>query len=152
MTIPEDTTTQEPETEVAEETYYLIDVSDNRPATRSLPGMLLTRRCPTCRARLEESGDLPSPEVQIQEIAQDCSNEDGFIRPEMPMQEIMFRAILAGSNQPISLTNLHGLITDRWYTPTNARSISIESLKRVLDTDTYYGFQQVSGADQESQE
>ena len=103
----------------------------------------MSRRCPSCEARLQETGEIPSVEAQIKEIEECCGNKEGFIRPEMPMQEIVFRTLLAGGNVPVSLSQLHYQVTDRWYTPANPRSISVAGLKTVLDADLYYGFKEV---------
>ena len=80
----------------------------------------------------------------MREIAECCANQEGFIRPEMPMQEILFRALLSEGNKPVSLERLHYLVTERYHTPANPRSISLNGLKRVLDSDIYYGFREVS--------
>ena len=58
----------------------------------------------------------------------------------MPMQEIVFRTLLAGGNKPAALSHLHNEVTDTWYTPMNPRSISVDNVRRVLDGDSYYGF------------
>ena len=161
MTMPEDMYTQEPEPEdiytgelqkspesdgppAEEAAYYVIDLSRAQELNRSLVAILRDRRCSSCKERLEANGETPSEEEHIKEIAECCSNEDGFIRAEMPMQEIVFRTILSGGNQPVSLEEIHNLVTDRWYTPVNPRNISRGGIKLVLDNDVYYAFKQVS--------
>ena len=137
---------QESEEPPAEESpYYVIDLSRAQELNRSLAAILLDRRCPSCKERLEANGETPSEEDHIKEIAECCSSQDGFIRAEMPMQEIVFRTILSRGNQPVNLGEIHNLVTDRWYTPINPRNISMEGLKLVLDNDVYYAFKQVSG-------
>ena len=149
MTTSDDLETQQPEPSPPQIPYYVIDLSRAKEFDRSLPVILLSRRCPSCRAQLESSSDLPPDEEQIKEIASCCSTQEGYIRPEMPMQEIIFRTLLSGGNQRVSLEQLHYLVTDRWYTPNNPRNISIDSLKQVLDHDSYYGFQEVPGPSDE---
>ena len=150
MSMPEDVESQETESSVQESSYYIIDLARGRDLNRSLTTMLLARRCPSCQARLEANPGEPTEGEHIKEIMGCCSNQEGFIRPNMPMQEIIFRSVLSEGNQPTSLEQLHYLVTDRWYTPNNPRNISISGLKRVIDSDMYYGFNEVPRATTES--
>jgi hypothetical protein len=136
---------QEPEEETPEEKpYYVVDPARAEELNRSLSTMLDGRRCPACKAKLEGGRTkTPTVEKQIKETA-DCFSKHGeSIRPEMPMQEIIFRTIVARGNQPTSPEDLHYAVTDQWYTPRNPRNITVEGLKKVMDNDTYYGFRKV---------
>ena len=144
MTTSEDAERQEPEIIEEESSSYTIDPSRLVELDRSLAKLLLSRRCPSCRARIGSNSETPSEEEHIKEIVSCCSGQEGFIRPEMPMQEIVFRTLLSGGFQPMSLDQLHYEVTDRWYSPVNPRSISAKGLKLVLDNDMYYGFKKVS--------
>ncbi len=145
MTIPEELETAEAEAApVQENPYYVIDPERTIELNRSLDLLLLSRRCPSCKARLGGQPQKAPVAEQIKEIAKCCADQEGFIRPEMPMQEIVFRTLLATGNEPVSLEHLHHLITDELYTPINPRSIPLKGLKRVLDTDTYYGFRRIA--------
>ncbi len=86
---------------------------------------------------MAEMGDV---KVRIREMPQNYKNDSNFIRSDMPLQEIMFRTLLARNNRPMSLTDLHYELTERWATPIRPRFITEERLLRTLDTDTYYGF------------
>jgi len=119
---------------------YFIDSARVQELNRSLVAILLSRRCPSCRAKLEGQTEIIPADKQIREMVKCCVKKEGFIRPEMPLQEIMFRTILASRNKPVSLEDLHDAVTERWYSSINPRSISIEGLKKVLDEDNYYGF------------
>ena len=146
MTTPEEMETVEVEAAavaVQEDPYYVIDPERTAELNRSLDMLLLSRRCPSCKARLEGQPQKASAADQIKEIAKCCADQEGFIRPEMPLQEIVFRTLLAGGNEPVGLERLHHLIIDELYTPINPRSVPLNGLKRVLDTDSYYGFRQV---------
>ena len=149
MTTSEDTQIEEPEAvtpeAVAEEVHahYVIDPSRLQELDRSLLAMLLSRRCPSCKPKLEARVKPPTEAEHIKQIAKCCSKKEGFIRPDLPMQEIIFRSILSEGNKPVTVEHLHDLVTDRWYTPANPRSLSVDALKRVLDNDIYYGFKEV---------
>lgn len=58
----------------------------------------------------------------------------------MPIQEIVFRTMLARRNEPIPLVELHRALTERWSTPVRPIHVSQKSLGRILDSDDYYGF------------
>ena len=127
---------------------YVIDPDRSRDLRRSLAAILLERRCPDCRERIGDKwADVPEA-TQAKEIAECCATKSGFIRPNMPMQEIVFRELLAAGNQPIDLEKLHFSVTDKWYTPTNPRNISPASLKKVLDNDLYYGLVDISAMEE----
>ena len=143
MTTPEEMEAQEPDATPQEISYYVIDPSLAGGHGRSLSVILLGRRCPSCKARLEASGAVPSEEKQIKEIAECCATKEGFIRPEIPLQEIVFRTLISQKNKPVSLEQLHYLVTEGWYSPINPRSLTVTSLKRVMDNDNYYGFKEV---------
>ena len=133
----------EPPPEPEQESYYKIDLDRAVEQSRSLAVLLSSRRCASCKEQLESSAELPSAEEQIKAIAGCCATREGFIRAEMPVQEIVFRTILSNSNKLVSLEKLHEDVTERWYTPLNPRTISASGLKRVLDRDVYYGFTEV---------
>ena len=97
----------------------------------------LTADSPSKTKSMAEMGDV---KVLIREISQNYKNDSNFIRSDMPLQEIMFRTLLARNNRPMSLTDLHYELTERWATPIRPIVITEERLLRILDTDTYYGF------------
>ena len=82
-------------------------------------------------------GDVKS---LIREISQSYKNDASFIRSDMPVQEIVFRTLLARNNRPMSLADLHYELTEKWATPIRPIVITEERLLRILDNDTYYGF------------
>ena len=148
------TTSQETETQTAEATEtatqkdpsYVIDLSRLEELHRSLGPILLSRRCPSCRDQIQESGEIPSDAKQIRDIARCCAKKEGFIRPELPLQEIVFRTLLAAGKKTTTLSQLHYEVTERWYTPANPRNITVAGLGKVLDSDVYYGFKKVETA------
>ena len=142
---PEAPAEPEPPAEVEEEAselkpYYVIDPSRLEELNLSLSVMLLSRQCPESKKRLESGSKKTTDSQRIKDIAKCCGKKEGFIVAEMPIQEIVFKALLSQGNKPVSLAHLHYLVTDQWYSPVNPRSISREGLKQVLDNDAYYGF------------
>ena len=145
-------TTQEPDAEelAAEESVeeqpekenplFLISADRLKGLERSPVHLIagrLTADSPSKSKSMAEMGDV---KVLIREISQNYKNDSNFIRSDMPLQEIMFRTLLARNNRPMSLTDLHYELTERWATPIRPIVITEERLLSILDTDTYYGF------------
>ena len=97
----------------------------------------LTETSPSKSKAMGELGDMKS---LIREISQNAKSDSSFIRSDMPVQEIVFRTLLARNNRPMSLTDLHYELTEKWATPVRPIVITQERLLRILDIDTYYGF------------
>ncbi len=125
------------------EPSYILDPQRAAEEDLSLEFVLLGRRCSSCRERLEETGEMPTVKQHIAQIAKCCALKEGFIRPQMPIQEIVFRILLSERNQPASLSHLHSLLTEEWATPMNPKNVSAEDLKRILASDNYYGFKEI---------
>lgn len=140
-------TTPDPQTEpqVDEQTenenpMFLISVDRLKQLERSplhLVAGRLASNSPSKAKPIKELGDV---KVLIREIAQNYKNDPNFIRSDMPVQEIVFRTLLARGNRPMSLSDLHYELTERWATPVRPIVITEERLLRILDSDTYYGF------------
>ena len=123
--------------------YYYIDSARCLELNRSLEWMILSRRCLNCRSKNVEVGQPPSVKEQIKHIVRCCAKDKTFIRTDMPMQEIVFRMLLAVGNAPMSLDNLHYQLTEQWATPANPMNLSKDGLKRILENDNFYGHNEV---------
>lgn len=121
-------------------TLYHINFQRLIALKRSAAAMLVARRCPACPSRLRPDHELTDPQQLIDEIAEYCAEEEGFIDANMPLQEILFRILVTRRNRPMSLQELHYQLTERWATPAKPMNISQAALRRILETDTYYGF------------
>ncbi len=71
-------------------------------------------------------------------IAECCSQHKDLILPDLPLLELVFRILLANSNQPISLSQLSQRIQEILVRAGNHRSASPDTLKRIIDNNTYY--------------
>ncbi len=143
MTVPNEVESQMPEQEQEKQRMpeYVVDEAKLTVHNRSLSVMLLSRRCAECEAKVDVRGGAgPTIPQQIRQISSHCAKQEGFISPEMPMQEIIFRHILSGGNKPVSLEKLFFVVTQDFFSPLNSRNISMLALSKVLDSDVYYGF------------
>ena len=111
----------------------------DRSAVHLIAGRL-SAGSPSKSKPVHELGDV---RALIREVAKGSKNDPEYIRSDMPLQEIVFRTLLAGGNKPISLFDLHEELTEKWATPIRPIVITEERLLRVLDTDSYYGFARV---------
>jgi len=138
-------TTPDPQTEpqVDEQTEtptFLISVDRLKQLERSPVHLVAGRLTSNSPSKAKPMKDLDDVKALIREIAQNFKNDPDFIRSDMPVQEIIFRTLLARGNRPMSLTDLHYELTERWASPIRPIVITEERLLRVLDNDTYYGF------------
>ena len=129
--------------------YYQISAERLDELNRSFEMMLLSRRCRSCKEQAPDLANPPSAKDQIKHIVGCCGQDETFIRPGMPIQEIVFRLLLSGGNRPMSLEGIHYNLSERWATPDNPMAFDRDGLKRVLDADDFYGFVEVPAEEAE---
>ena len=128
----------------AEETpLYYISFERLDELNRSAVTLLAARRTPMSPSLLREDHELDDPQELLDEIAEFGGDEEDFIHSNMPIQEIVFRTLLARRNEPMSLADLHYDLTEKWSTPVRPIHVSPRNLERILDGDDYYGFAKV---------
>jgi hypothetical protein len=148
MTIPEKKTApRAKKTPPAEKTpqagkspMYHVSFERLAQLKRSAVQLIAARRPPSCPSRGNPDHELSDPQELVSEIAYYCADEEGFIRSALPVQEMIFRVLLARSNEPTALRDLHYEVTERWSTPIRPINLTEKGLERILDADTYYGF------------
>ena len=141
MTTPEQNTDEmvgeQPE---IENPLFLISTDRLDKFERSPVHLIAGRLTATSPSKSKPINELGDVKGLIREIAQNYKDDPNFIRSDMPVQEIIFRTMLARSNRPIALSDLHYELTERWATPIRPIVITQQRLLRILDDDTYYGF------------
>ena len=135
--LPEDSVEEEP---VRENPLFLISVDRLAKLERSPVHMVAGRLATSSPSKSKAIGELGDVKSLIREISQNYKNDESFIRSDMPVQEIVFRTLLARNNRPMSLADIHYELTEKWATPIRPIVITEERLLRILDSDTYYGF------------
>ena len=139
MTTPEQEIIEQPEIAL----LYQISFDRLAELNRSAIAIVADRRPKSAPSRKKPDSELPDPKKVVDEIASHYSDDDDFIRTEMPIQEIVFRLLLTRRNTPTLLSDLHYELTEKWSTPMRPISITEAGLARILDSDTYYGFARV---------
>jgi len=64
----------------------------------------------------------------------------GYITANMPWMEVAFRILLANGNQPLTVDEIAQQMTEHITYAGGSRTMSPESLARMLKKDDYYGF------------
>ncbi len=121
---------------------YHISLPRLEQLSRSAVHIIAARLTESCPSHGQPDSGLEAAAL-IREIQEFHADAPGFIRADMPIQEIIFRTLLARGNAPMHLSELHRELTDRWSSALRPISISEERLRRVLEADTYYGFAEV---------
>ena len=128
------------ESQIEQSQYYHVDIDRIKQLKRSPIAIIAARRGPSCPSLLESNQDSLDPTKIMAEIAKYCADEPGYIRNDMPIQEMIFRILLLRNNKPTSLEDLHSDLTETWANPTRPINISLAGLRRILMADDYYGF------------
>lgn len=136
MTTAESKATQEPKPVP----QYQISFPRLSQLNRSALVLVAARRPAACPSLKKPDQELPDVTKLVSEIAKFSRNDEDFIRTEMPIQEIVFRILLRQRNRPTLLSAIHHELTEKWATPVRPINMSEETLGKILDADTYYGF------------
>jgi len=128
------------ESQIEQSQYYHVNIDRIKGLNRSPIAIIAARRGPSCPSLLESNQDSLDPTKIMAEIAKYCADEPGYIRNDMPIQEMIFRILLLRNNKPTSLEDLHSDLTETWANPTRPINISLAGLRRILMADDYYGF------------
>lgn len=139
MTIVGPDTAGTPEERAGADGRYHISLTRLTELNRSAAHLIAARLTEACPSRGERPDQLDA-ETLIREIGEFHGDTPDFIRPDMPIQEIIFRILLARGNNPATLGELHRELTERWSSALRPISIDVERLRRVLNADIYYGF------------
>ena len=139
MTIPNPDVSQQEE----ENPSYHVSFDRLDQLNRSAITLLAARRPAMVPSMLKENNELDNPQEILSEIAEYWGTEEDYIDSGMPLQEIIFRTLLARRNEPMALNDLHDELTQRWSTPVRPINLTLRTLERILDSDDYYGFARV---------
>ena len=136
MTTVESQAPQEPQLV----SQYQISFPRLAQLNRSAVTLVAGRRPAACPSLQKPDQELPEVTKLVSEIARYSKNDEEYIKTEMPIQEIVFRILLRQRNRPTYLSDIHYELTEKWATPVRPITMNEETLGRILDADTYYGF------------
>ncbi len=82
--------------------HYAIDMNWYQEQERSFTVLATSRLCPSSQKK-----KIPKSETALlNTLKQCCSKWEGFVTPEMPLLEMIFRLFLANGNQPLALDQI----------------------------------------------
>ena len=138
---------------------YHIDLEWYKKVDRSFTSMAEGRMCSSCRAKLGMEVETRVPVLDakgtkvvfesrlvaygsnpVTVIRDCCSESKGYITANMPWMEVAFRILLANGNQPLTVDEIAQQMTEHITYAGGSRTMSPESLARMLKKDDYYGF------------
>lgn len=107
---------------------------------RSIQLVVGDRLCEGARLKL---GELDAGETmtfkELRKLLKDnCGDQEGYLLPQAPLLETVARMLLIAKHDSLSLTEIHGYVSELWITSPWPRHISRESLQRVLDNGLSY--------------
>ena len=142
-----------------DQSLYFIDGEwfDNHDL--SFTDVVQLRMCPQCQDRLNEDVEERYPvadrrtgrvtyEVRrvkygarpMAVIRDCCARKSGYITPEMPVLEAVFRILLANANQPMPLQHVREQL--REWCPTGRCQwllMPLDVMRQVVERDRFYG-------------
>lgn len=142
MTIAGLDTGESPDEMMAGVVRFQVSLARLEQLHRSAVHLISGRLTPDCPSFGKQIHEMDAGEL-IREIQEFHEDAEDFIVYNMPIKEIVFRTLLARGNQAMPLSDLHRELTGRWSNALRPISIEESLLRRVLETDTYYGFAQV---------
>jgi hypothetical protein len=126
--------------QTSEPTLYKISFDKLEALGRSPVYVLATRLPEEAPSANSSNYEQIKPQKLVDEIAKHSKIQQDYIHTDMPLQEMIFRILLAKRNRPMALTDIHHDLTEKWSTPIRPITVTQTGLRRILETDTYYGF------------
>lgn len=120
------------------EDKWVIDLDWLTNNDRSLTVMVTEYLCPKCRKKLKVDRTEIQPLEILKSIKTCCSKGTDFLSPMLPLQESVFRVLLANGNKGMTIDEINVDLGNR-------RSIDVYRnspmlLERLLKNDDRYGF------------
>jgi hypothetical protein len=130
------------------EPEYAIDPGVIEARGQSVSAVIGERLCDAGLAKLKSPDDWRTMTYkELRKLFKDrCSNQEGYLSPQQPLLETVVRMLLSSKADRLSLSQIHGEVSDLWMTSPWPRHIAIESLRRVLDRGTSHGIVRVEAA------
>ena len=153
------TVEEQSEVEVAEESRYVIDRDWFEARGLSFEDVVLERICDQCRGRLGETVEerytafdkksgrmsfdlrkVPYGQNPVKVIRECCGKKKGYITPDMPTLEAIFRIYLANGNQPMPLEHVRDQLAE-WCPGGGCQWLMLPmvTLVRLVEHDGHYG-------------
>ncbi|MBI2849369.1 MAG: hypothetical protein HYX88_04485 [Chloroflexi bacterium] len=137
---------------------YFIDLDAHEKHGRSFQVMVESRLCASCHKKLgseveeqfatldtksgrviQQIRKVPYGSNPITLIRDCCSKAKGFIKPNMPLKEVLFRILLVNGNQPLDPEEIQQQLEWMGYGE-RSNLVTAEVLENILGHDDFYMF------------
>jgi len=118
---------------------YYIDLEGTGDQELSVSVVIAERKCYEHRPReayqtLRDS----EPQSHVADIAGHCSETADYLLQDTPLKEAIFRALLAGGNEPMTAREVSEALTARWAMSVYPRDLSTGVIGRLLEHSENY--------------
>ena len=117
---------------------YHIDESWFERQSRSLQNMI-DSRVPAAGLSGEKPTRKRGKAASKGTSMADLARVEGFVTPELPILEAVFRLMLIHQNKPLDVEQISQELAERGIGIMDARVVRPEALTRMLDHDFHYG-------------
>ncbi len=123
------------------EPYYSIYPEAIEGRGQKLGIVIGERLCEAAKAKAKTPDAwLTMTYKELRKLAKDnCTGQEGYLSPQQPVLETVFRVLLSAREDRLSLTAIHDELADLWMTSSWPRHITREALQRVLDNALKFG-------------
>jgi len=123
---------------MAPEEKWVIDIDELEAGGRSFSLMVSPYLCAKCRKKLKAGAAIiPSRDI-LKNLKTCCAKADDFITDAMPLQESIFRVLLAGGNKPLTVAEISRELGIRRNI--DAYRTTPELIIKLLKNGRHYGF------------
>ena len=129
----------------AQESNYIIDSSFIEATGRSSSLLARDRRCPQCASDFKKSKDASGSSFANHRkvIAKCCSKKDGYLKPDMPLMEAIFRILLSGPIKGMTHAGVFKILSDKWANQKFPKNLSDELIYQIAGSGGGYGIQTI---------
>ena len=161
ITLPEEVEEQKEEQEQKERPKFFIDTRWYDEHNRSFLVLAQERFCSPCQAKIgtEVQEKVPTYNQQTGRVVYEtrsvpfgsnpfaairacCSKGKGYITPETPVLEAIFRVFLANSNQPADAETIRERLSEWIPLTSKPHGYEADFLERIIRADDYYGLRE----------
>ena len=123
---------------------YQIDVEWYKRNSKDFGGLLLSRRCTSCRKEIGSNPDkYPSVKEHFTQFNKCCGSKEDYLGEYMSIKEIVFRILVRDRNQPKTTDNIYKTLSGHLQSRSYSRVIPLSWLTKMLDDDQTYGIHSV---------
>ena len=131
----------------AAEPKYAISETAAEELGRSLPLLAYSRQSWMRKQEMELEEAITAGDFGefMANIADHCSQQPDYLPPDTPMQEAIFRYLLARRNEPATAAEISAELSDKWSATQFQRDTSPRVIRRLLDSARdYYCIERVA--------